>query len=218
MELQVGEALRKGYDTVVARSGVMLVLVFAVVNLIFLAGPASILGPVQNPTNAFALGIGGLIGVIISTVVLVVAIRTITAEEREMIPEAFYRRQLGTATINLLLGEIVAAVIIGLGFVLIIPGLYLLVSLLFWQIFVAVENEDFIDAFRSSWALSADNRWSILFLVVGVLVVLIGIQAVNLLLSAVVSPAAPLINAVFTSVGTVYAVGAVVAAYNQLQA
>ena len=65
----------------------------------------------------------------------------------------------------------------GLTFVLlVIPGLFVLVSLLFAAVYIADRDENVLDAIRDSWGLASGNRWQLFGLV---LVVFVGFFAVS---------------------------------------
>ena len=78
---------------------------------------------------------------------------------------------MGWAAVNFIVGGIVFGIAVAFGFlVLIIPGIFLLVALAFWTVFVAVEDQNFVESFRSSWGLTRGHRLKLLLL--GIVVVL----------------------------------------------
>ncbi|MEF8843596.1 MAG: hypothetical protein V5A62_18555 [Haloarculaceae archaeon] len=76
--------------------------------------------------------------------------------------------------VMLIVGSIVFGITVAVGFVfLVIPGLFLLMSLLFWEVFVAVEDDNFVEGFRHSWALTGGRRLRVFAL--GVVVVFVAV-------------------------------------------
>jgi hypothetical protein len=54
---------------------------------------------------------------------------------------------------------------------LIVPGVVLFVALAFWFVYVAVEDESFVDGFRDSWALTRGEWLDLTLLLIGVVLV-----------------------------------------------
>ena len=83
------------------------------------------------------------------------------------LPGELFTRRLGRAFLSALVVSVVLGVAITVGFAfLIVPGLFLAVSLQFALFAVAVEDTGPIEAFRRSWELASGNRWRLLALVV----------------------------------------------------
>ena len=100
---------------------------------------------------------------IVSTVVGIGVLRTFVSDETERVPLENFTRNVVMALLNLLLGGIAYAIILVAGFMaFIIPGFFLLVSLYFWNVFVIVEDQNFVEAFKSSWNLTQGNRLELL--------------------------------------------------------
>jgi len=125
--------------------------------------------------------------------------------------------------LNYVVGSIVFAIVVGLGFVaLVIPGIFLLVTLAFWTVFVAVEDETFVAGFRRSWALTRGHRLRLLLLGITVLLLTIAVSAVFSLGGVVGGPVGSFLGAVGAAIAgavtTVFSLAALAAAYNQLVA
>lgn len=133
-----------------------------------------------DPTLLVPSVVGGLVSIVLAVAALVVtvgAIRTFVSDETERLPRELFTRRMAWVVANLVVGGIVFAVVVGLGFAaLIVPGLFLLVALAFWGVYVAVEDRNFLDGFRDSWALTRGHRLR-----------LFGLGVVVLIASAVVS-------------------------------
>lgn len=193
MSVDIGQAIQEGGKRTLARNGLILVAIFwvlSVLNGLFgntiarnamgqLPGgmvPVDVAGPpVMGPTLGIPSGVAGLLSLLvglISAVVGAAALRTFVTAETESLPSEHFTRNLVWMLINLIVGGIVFGIVVGIGFVLlVIPGLFLLVSLFFWNVYVIVEDENFIDGFQDSWQLTKGNRL-VLFLL-GVIVVII---------------------------------------------
>lgn len=143
----------------------------------------------NNPTGVLpwlvaALLAGILVGIVglLTLGVVIVAIRTFAVDERETIRRSALTQDLPRTFAFVLLGSLGYVLVVSAGTaLLVVPGVYLAVSLAFWPVFVAVEGEDPLTAFRRSWRLADGNRWSILatgfgtFVVAGVVAGIAGL-------------------------------------------
>jgi len=193
MSVDISAVLEGGYERTIAPTGLQFAVIFYVISLLsalFSVGvepvpadsipgdmaPAGGGGP-AGPSLGLSPGIAGVLSLllaIVSVVVTIAAIRTFVAGETETIPREFPRRNIAWAGVNFVVGGIVFAIVVGVGFVLlVIPGLFLLVSLFFWTIFVAVEDENFVEGFQSSWQLTGGHR--LVLFALGVIVVVVAI-------------------------------------------
>lgn len=185
MSIDIGGLLTEGFERTVARNGLLYAAIFYV-----LAVPSAMLSADVNrqmgtaemtTSQAPPLGlspvVAGVLSLVIGLVTLVVtvgAIRTFVTEERERITSEQFTRNIAWVVLNLIVGGFIFSVVVGIGFVfLIIPGLFLLVSLFFWNFFVIVEDENFVDGFQSSWAATSGSRLALFAL--GVVVAIIAL-------------------------------------------
>lgn len=194
MSVDIGRAIEEGGKRTVARNGLYLVAIWWVVGLLgslfsntvsrdtfqqMPGGPAGTpFDPsVVGPSLGLSPGIAGLLSFVVSLVGLVVgaaAIRTFVTDDTETLPGSRFTHNLGWLLVNLFVGYIVFGIVVGIGFVLlVIPGFFLLVSLWFWAVPVAVEDENFVAGFSESWGLTSGNR--ILLFVLGFIVVIVAI-------------------------------------------
>ncbi|WP_251342394.1 hypothetical protein [Haloplanus halophilus] len=235
MSLHVGAALKSGGYRLASRTGALLTVGYLVLYAVYQTGfnvlmnalyaraglDAEIPAPVALPLPAAAAVVAACL--LVLTYLSVVAIRTFVAGERDAIPGEFWTDGVAWAVANLLVGGLVTTVLLTVGFaLLLLPGLVLLVGLVFMAMFVAVEGENFVTAMRRSWALARGNRWSILGLVLVVaavgLVIGVAFGAVNVALSlAGLGSLTPLLAAVLVAPMTMYNVAAVAAAFDQLR-
>lgn len=200
MSVDVGRAIEEGGKRTLARNGLYLVVVTWVLGVLdglfsgsvtrqvmapFAAGngPGGPFGPDGTPFVVAATGpsiglsaaVAGLLSIVVTLLGLVVtaaALRTFVTDDTETLPGDRFTHNLGWLLVNLIVGWIVFAIAVAIGFVLlIVPGFFLLVSLFFWETVVAVEDENFVDGFSESWDLTRGNRWWLLLLGVLVLVI-----------------------------------------------
>ncbi|WP_436344911.1 hypothetical protein [Natronorubrum sp. FCH18a] len=224
MVFSIIDAMTDGFDRTRERNGLIFVAVFAVLAVVNALVAPTNLGPAAEtaPTIGLVDVATGLLSFAITIATLVaaiVALRTFASNEREIIPREFQRRNIGLATLNLFVGAIVFALAVAIGSVfLLVPGLFILVSLYYWSVFVAVEDQNFVRAFRSSWALTRGSRLRLFGL--GVAVVFLG-----LIVNGVVGVPAVLAGGVIgtallqiaSAVVTVYALATTARAYDQLR-
>jgi len=197
MSVDIGQAIEEGARRTLAQNGLYLVAitwVLGVLNALFGntvargmyqefqgsmgpgVGPGGF-GPAapMGPSLGLSGGVAWLLSLIVSLVGIVVAaaaIRTFLTDDRETLPGDRFTRNLGWMLVNLIVGGIVFGIAVGIGFVLlIIPGLFLLVSLFFWAVYVVEEDQNFWEGFTNSWELTRGNR--IMLFVLGVIVVIV---------------------------------------------
>lgn len=116
-----------------------------------------------SPLAALLSLLLGVLGLLIT----IASIRVFVSDETERLPREYFTRNALWAVLNFVVGAIVFAIIVGLGFVaLVLPGIYLLVALGFWGAFVAVEDQNFVEGLRSSWRLTRGHRFGVFVLAV----------------------------------------------------
>ena len=231
MPVSVTGILREAIARSVARNGLVLMgvlFVLSAINGLVGAGAAqearvsSGAGPLVSVPGVLAALFSLLTG-LATLLVTLAAIRIFVSDETRRVPREALTRNGLRAVLNYVVGSIVFGIVVLLGLVaLVIPGLFLLVTLAFWAVSVAVEDENFLAGFRRSWALTGGHRLRVFGLglvvvlsttVVSVVLSLGGLFGGTLgsILLAVGSAAGGTITTVFT-----FAVLAV--AYNRLVA
>lgn len=125
-------------------------------------------------------------------------------------------------TINGIIAGIVFGIVVVIGFILlIIPGIYFIVALYFFLIFIALEDESFIDALQSSWGLTKGRRLSVFLFFVGLVLVNILFAVVGGIASLALTGVSPELGSVLdVAVGaafTVFSLAALYDAYTQLR-
>ncbi len=161
-------------------------------------------------------GVLGLVLVVAGTALGVVAMRALYADT-DAVPNADHTRRLArTVGVTFVVSILVSVVtLIGFG-LLIFPGLFLGVSLVFTALVVAVEDAGVVESMKRSWELASGHRFRLFALgvVVTVIAGLVGF-AVGL-----VGAVDPLVNALvtgaFTGIASLFGVAVLVGAYRQL--
>lgn len=249
MPIDITALLQRGYERTVARTGLIFAGIFYVVsvlNALFTPElprqpftpermpewvPEGIRSPefVSAGSQPYAPSLGlspavaGLLSLglaIVSLVITVAAIRTFVGGETEKIPPEYARRNIVWVGLNLVVGSIVFAIALAIGFVLfVIPGLFLLVSLIFWEVHVVVEDENFVDGFRNSWELTSGHRLRLFALGVVVAFVSVVVSA----LFGIPAPLVPdvlgfLIAQIGSALLSVFSLATIAETYNRLLA
>jgi hypothetical protein len=243
MTLEIGTAIRTGLDRLGKRNGLLLIALIFLVNAASGTLGTSVTGflnrmsrfaqsgQVTDPIEIFAVGVGtglatGLAGLlsfllwIASILLTIAAIRILVSDETEHIPSTAFTHNAGWAFLNFVVGTFLFAIAVGLGFVLfVVPGVFLLVTLAFWAVFVTVEDQNFVEGFRNSWKLTRGSRLQILLLGLGVMLVSFVIAFLFGIPSGLLGGTVGALVAEFgTAVTTVFATAVLAQAYNQLRA
>ncbi|WP_248905066.1 hypothetical protein [Halocatena marina] len=225
MSVNITGVISEGLRRTVSRNGLMLIgilIVFALFNSLISIGAR------QTPILVALVSlVFGLVNIIVS----IGAIRLFVSDETEELPREYFSDDIGWPLLNYIVGAIVFLIAVFIGTLLfVIPGIFLLVALTFWSVYVAAENESFITGFQKSWELTSGHRFNLFGL--GIIVVILwgiigGILGaiaglVGGLLGAVIGldPAqfgGALGSAASGPVGSIFALAALATAYNQLR-
>lgn len=193
-------------------------------------------------------GILMALGALASAAITIAAIRTLTSSETETVPNEYFTRNIGWVLLNTIVGGIVfglavlipAGVAFGIGAVLITyssligllisailtvsiaaVGIFIAVSLLFWNLHVAKEDVNFIEAFQESWGMTSGNRIKVfaLWLAVGAISFVAGFAGgfISAPFSMVLPALGALVNLAISAVAAVFGVAVLAQAYNQLK-
>ena len=233
MSLKIMQILRDGVDRTRERNGLMLVgmlFVLSAVSALFGAGIARYApnGGFTSPdaaasalftVPALVAGILSLVVALASLVVTIAAIRVFVSDETERLPREAFTRRIGWVALNAIVGGVVFGIAVAAGFVLlIVPGIFLLVTLAFWTVFVAVEDRNFVAGFRGSWGLTKGHRLSLLGIGVAVMLITVAVQAVF----GIGMVAGPVLGGLIAAVGTaltsVFSAAVLASAYTRLTA
>lgn len=245
--IDVEKSLRTGFERMKQRVGLLLIAVFFVIQLASaIASQSSTArtleqvdqlppfmrntlfqeamqpGPLAFDLPGSLITLLSLATTVLSIAAVIVAYRVFASDARESIPEEAYKRNIGMATLNGVVAGIVFGVLVVIGiFLLVVPGIYLITALVFFLIFIALEDDSFIDSLSSSWNLTKGRRMSVFLLLVALLVVQIVVGIVGGIGGAVVGFVVPQLGAIVdVAVGAalgVYSLAVLTDAYFQLR-
>src|SRR5699024_8578430 len=124
MSVTITSLLKEGAHRAGKRNGLMLIGILFVLSAI-----NNLLGAQASLAAALLL----LIISIVSIVVNIGTIRVFVSDETERLPRELFTRRIGWAVLNTIVGGIVFGIAVSIGFILlVIPGIFLLVTLTFW--------------------------------------------------------------------------------------
>ena len=184
MALQLGQALGRGTRRALSVSGIVALALTICYQIVFVGSLNTIIvnqlpSSVQADdlhTIGFTLPLSTEVATVLTFAallfgvgVVVVTARLLTRDLRDLssLPSELFTRRIGFAFLSAFAVSVVLVVVIPLGFAfLILPGLFLTVSLQFTLFAIAVEDAGPVNALRRSWKLASGNRWRLLALVV----------------------------------------------------
>lgn len=245
MSLDIGAALREGFDRTTERNALLLMAAFVFVGVASAVATdtltngavaalerlaqqdqAAEFDPAAFPDAPLALPIPlwaalalafalALVGEALS----IVALRTFVSDRRERVPGGFLRRRIAWVTANGFVGGIVVGALVVVGLVLlVIPGVFLYVAFFFVRAEIAVEDTNFVDAMVESWTLTRGDRIEVFALAIVLLVVSLFASAPTAGLGFVDPALASLVGAVVSGIVSVFVAATVARAYVQLRA
>lgn len=170
MSLDLFDILGEAFEKIISRTGLIFIGLLLVLNFLSripaegfanlmvnnnFSSISSIFNLILAPTFLFISFL-----IFVGTIIIsIAAVRNFVSDEDKRIRKEFFTRNMFFAGVNSFIGAIFYGIIIGVGFILfIIPGIFLLVSLFAWEIFVVVEDQNFLEAGKSSWNLTEGNR------------------------------------------------------------
>jgi hypothetical protein len=246
MPINIETALRRGLSRTVARNGLLLAAVLYVVSTVnaivglgvqrwvanrgvlpmgvpFSGGmDADVSREVGVALFAIPPAVGAVVSLLagLATIVLTIgALRTFVSDETERLPSEHFTQNMVWPGLNFLVGTILFGILVALGFVfLVVPGVFLLVALAFWTVYVAVEDENFVAGMQDSWGLTRGHRLRLFLLGVAVAVVAIVVSAVFGVAGIVGGVVGVAIVQVGSALTTVFTLATLAAAYEQLVA
>lgn len=231
MSVRLGAAISDGLSRIFTRTGAILFVLILVFELVFITAVNSLiagfvpqevsgqLGLVLDlpPTVA---GVIAIVGFVFTAVYFVTITRALTRPHTELasFPATLYTRRIVPATIAILIGGIITFILIFIGFIfLIIPGLFLAASFLFFIFAVGVEDHGPISGLKRSWALARGNRLKLILFVILVAVTSGIISTVPALFEvAGLHAAGDLVTALLNSILYIIIYGILAALYLQL--
>jgi hypothetical protein len=226
MELNVSSVLDQGAKRTLARNGLALMGVLfvlgAVAQLLGLGAAQWAAGQPSDAGTAAAALAAGLASLVLSLATVVVsigAIRVFVSEETERLPREYFTHRMAWAVVNFIVGAIVFGIVVALGFVaLVVPGIFLLVTLAFWTVYVAVDDRNFVAGFRESWALTRGHRLKLLVIGASVLFVSLLVSAIFGLGAALGSTVGVVFAQIGAAITSVFTTATLARAYVALRA
>ncbi len=233
MSLNIGDALSAGAEKLTTTGGIQLGVVYVLLQLLTVLGTNSAVASIAasagtsgtaTTTLSLPIGVAGgaalaTLGGILNVAFTIVALRALDHDAAELgsIPGGVTDDMLKT-WVFLVVALIVQGIAVGIGFVaLFIPGLFLLVSLIFTQVYVAVEGEGPFEALSSSWSLAKGNRFPLF----GLGIVIFVISLLASLPTGIVTVFSPVAGTVLTYVVSgfvsIFSLAVMIDAYQQLE-
>lgn len=245
MALQIGNAIRDGFERTVSRNGLLLIAIFLLFSIANTLVSQSLSLAVQEYFTQFSMqaaqqpGVGSpdaaqtvlavtlplpialiltLLTMLLAEGLRIVGIRMFAPDETLPVTADQLREGLPLAVINGMVAGVIATVLTYLGLLLlVIPGVFIALSLFFVRQEIALQNKNFIDALRDSWELSGGNRLELLGLGIIIFVIsLIASSPATVLFFLSPLPAL-LLGTVTSAITTVFGIAVVTRAYQQLK-
>ncbi|MFB6144939.1 MAG: hypothetical protein ABEJ99_00355 [Candidatus Nanohaloarchaea archaeon] len=229
MSLNTADALRQGYKDVKSRDGLTLASALFVLQLAMLATTTSWLSTsgFSLPGPSYLWGVVTIILGLSEMVVVYGAMRTFNQDDLTALSDEAFERNWLMTLINLIVGGIVFGIVVGIAGVIFFPvALWLMIGLLLWQVYVALEDQNFVEAMRSSWSATKGSKIELTVLFAAILLtgaVLQGPTTVWTTLLALTVPStwlsglASVIGLIISSLFAIYTVGTLVEVYKQLE-
>lgn len=239
MSLEVINTLKTSLEDTLSPRGLKFIGIAYLINLVSSVSNQSMASGIglyegigSTYSNAAPLALGGpsslwiglsLIGSLAGIWLTLGLLRSFVSGDSEQdIQTEFFTDNLTMPFLNLIAGGLIFGLVVGIGFLLlIIPGIFLLVSLIFWSVYVAVEDENFIQGMKKSWEMARGNRVDLLLVGAGTLAVglaatlLIGIPGA--LVGTLSSQLGSLIGIASGSFTTVFTVATLANTYQALK-
>lgn len=155
----------------------------------------------------------------VAEAVHIVAVRAFASSQPGDLPDGI-ASGLGGATINGFFAGVIANVLVFIGLVLlVVPGIYLAVALVFVRQEVAVEGENFVGAVSASWDRTGGNRLMLFVLGLVLFAVFFGLQfvAITPVAAAIGGTVGAAIGALVQAVLGAFVVAVFTRAYVQLR-
>lgn len=229
MSLDIGPALSRGVEKLTTAAGLQLAAVYFLVALLTtLSANALVVGLVPEASSQVGLalpmspGVAGalvVVGLVLNLILTVVVLRSMTHDPAELgsIP-AGVTADIAPTVVFLFVANVIVGVLVVIGFVLlIVPGIFLLVSLIFTQVYVAVEGEGPIEALSSSWSLASGDRLALFLL--GLVVVAVGFLTglVGSAVGVVSQPAGTVVSTLVSAAVFIFNNAVLIDAWEQLR-
>jgi hypothetical protein len=235
MALHIKRALKKGATKTLTKAALTFIILIGLIQLIFIASTntlveafiasldlpagapeASMSSSLSLPVSATIAGVLALGTLLLLQVITVVLIRVMAAD-RQVITRESYTRRMIWVVFNSIIAGIIVGLLTMVGFVLlIIPGLFLMVSLLFTTVYIADQDENLLSAIQDSWSLASGNRWRLLGMYVAILVGFFIITFATGFILPAGSVLSTVVSMIINTIMVVYMMAVITDAYRQL--
>ncbi|MFC7020845.1 MULTISPECIES: hypothetical protein [Haloarcula] len=233
MALQIGRAISNGVRRSLSPVGIALMALTAVYVLLFTSSVNTIVADqlppgVQQqgqigltlPLPSAVAGALAFAAIVFGMVIYIAAARAFTREgpDSGTVTGSLFTRRIGRALLSAVGANIVISIATFIGFLLlVIPGIFLMVSFAFALFVIAVEDARLVASLRRSWGIARGNRWRLaaLLLVVGVVTGLI--SSLGSLASFVSPTLGQLVSLVVTTPLVIVSFAIIAEAYLQLR-
>lgn len=138
--------------------------------------PADLFPLAVDIPDPIALGIV-VVGVLFSVMLLAIAVRVFHSDLESSIPTELVFDNIAWVAVNLFVGSIIFAILWTVGLVLLIlPGIFVFVTLIYFVAVVSVEDRSFIDGMSRSWRLTKGHRIGVFLLFLAYFVIAFGVS------------------------------------------
>lgn len=233
MALQIGRAISNGARRSLSPVGIaLMILTFLYVGiftssvntLVVRALPPAVqqesqLGLTLPLSSAVAAALA-LAALVFGMAIYIAAARAFTRQGADSgtVTGSLFSRRIGRALLTAVGANLVVGIATFVGFVLlVVPGIFLMVSFAFVVFAIAVEDRRLVGSLRRSWALARGNRWRLagLLLLVGVVTGLL--SSLGSLASLVSPTVGQLVTLLVTAPLAIFGYGVIADAYLQIR-
>ena len=233
MALQLGRAISNGIRRSLSPVGIALMVLTALYVGIFTISvntvvanqlPPAVRQEAQVglalPLSSAVAGILALLALVFGMVIYIAAARAFTREgpDSGTIDGSLFTRRIGRTVVSAIGANIIVGISTSIGLVLLVlPGIFLMVSFAFVLFVIAVEDARVIDSLRRSWGLARGNRLRLaaLLLLIGVLTGLL--SSLGSVVSIVNPAAGTVVSLLVTAPLAIVGYGIIADAYLQLR-
>lgn len=139
-----------------------------------------------------------VVAILLMLIVLAVSIRVFYARDEDTIRTELIFDNIAWVTVNLFVGMVIFGILWFVGLLLlIIPGIFIYVSLIYFIAVVSVEDRSFIDGFSRSWALVRGLRFKVFLLFLSVFLISLVAAISFAMVTSIVHFVSPLAGTVF---------------------
>ncbi len=241
MALDVWKVIEKGFKKTFRNTGTTLIGIFFLIDLIgHISGTsfrqylidAELIPVAEGASQSLQFawigspiisGVLMLAVIFASLITVIVTIRVFLKDKKNSIPPSFYKENIFSPAVNLIIGGILYSILITIGIILLIlPGVYLILALFFWTVIVLDKNVGFFKAMKKSWKITkgTKTKFSIFLLLIVLALIsfivplgvgfLVGIVGISETFGSLV------VEIIVSSLLTVFQLGVVVEAYKKV--